>query len=348
MNRKRDLWSILIMAAIVAVTLWLVLGDGRAVQVWAAMSQARWSWLALGGALMLCYAALEAVQYRMMLREMGHKVPYRHCVQFAAVGFYFSSITPSATGGQPAEVYYMARRGIPAAHGALTMLLFTIVYQAVLVGYGLGAWLVAPWIPASLGTGLGFLLGFGATTMILLTAGMLALLIWPGPVERLCRWILGLGARLKLVKDRARAEAGLACQMEEYTQGAAVLKKSPGLLAKLLVLSALQLGSRFLIPWTVYRAMGLSGYGVAELVGIQALVALAVNCLPIPGAVGASEAAFLTACATVYGQDHVTAAMLLSRGLSFYLPLVVSGTLTALVHLWTGGSAKGGGTGKTS
>lgn len=348
MNRKRDLWSIVIMAAIVAVTLWLVLGDGRAVQVWAAMESTKWSWLILGGALMLCYAALEAEQYRLMLREMGHKVPYRHCIQFAAVGFYFSSITPSATGGQPAEVYYMARRGIPAAHGALTMLLFTIVYQLVLVCYGLGAWVVAPWIPASMGTGLGFLLGFGATTMILLTAGMVALLVWPGPVERLCCWLLSLGARLKLVKDKDRAETGLAAQMEEYAQGSAVLKKSPGLLAKLLVLSILQLGSRCLIPWTVYRAMSLSGYGLAELVGVQALVALAVNCLPIPGAVGASEAAFLAACATVYGPDHVTAAMLLSRGLSFYLPLVVSGVLTALVHLWTGGKARDLGTGKSS
>lgn len=348
MNRKRDLWSILIMAAIVAVTLWLVLGDGRAAQVWDAMGNTTWSWLVLGGVLMLCYAALEARQYQIMLREMGHQVPYRHCVQFAAVGFYFSSITPSATGGQPAEVYYMARRGIPAAHGALTMLLFTIVYQLVLVCYGLGAWLVAPWIPASLGTGLGFLLGFGATTLILLTAGMVALLVWPGPVERLCRWLLGLGARLRLVKDKEKAEAGLAAQMEEYARGAAVLKQSPLLLGRLVVLSALQLGSRFLIPWTVYRAMGLSGYGLVELVGIQALVALAVNCLPIPGAVGASEAAFLTACAAVYGQENVTAAMLLSRGLSFYLPLVVSGTMTALVHLWTGGRGRNGETGKIS
>lgn len=348
MNRKRDLWSILIMAVIVAVTLWLVLGDGRAVQVWAAMAQAKWPWLALGGALMLCYAALEAVQYKMTLRAMGHKVPYRHCLQFSAVGFYFSSITPSATGGQPAEVYYMARRGISAAHGALTMLLFTIVYQTVSVAYGLGAWIAAPWIPASLGTGLGVLLGYGATAMVLLTAGMIALLIWPGPVERLCRWGLGVGARLKLVRDRDKAEAGLAAQMEEYAQGAAVLKGSPGLLIKLLAVSVGQLGSRLLIPWTVYHALGLSGYGLVELVGIQALVALAVNCLPIPGAVGASEAAFLAACATVYGPGHVTAAMLLSRGLSFYLPLVVSGTVTALVHLWTGGGGKESGTGKTS
>lgn len=330
------------MAAIVAVTLWIVLGGGRAQQVWTAMGQTRWPWLALGALLMLCYAALEAVQYKLTLAVMGHRLPYRHCLQFSAVGFYFSSITPSATGGQPAEVFYMSRRGVPAAHGALTMLLFTIVYQVVSIAYGLLAWLLAPHIPASLGTGLGVLLGYGLTTMVLLTAGMLALLIWPGPVERLCRWCLGVGARFKLVRDPAGAEAGLQSQMEEYARGAAVLKSSPWLVLQLLAASAAQLGSRFLIPWTVYRALGLSGCGVLEMVGIQALLALAVNCLPIPGAVGASEAAFLTACAAVFGAGHVAAAMLLSRGLSFYLPLVVSGVFTALTHLWTrsGGEKK--------
>lgn len=347
MRNKRDLWSIALMAAIVLVTLWMVVGGGRGAQVWAAMKLARWPWLALGALLMLCYTAVEAVQNKMALAAMGHRVPYRHCFQFAAAGFYFSSITPSATGGQPAEVFYMSRRGIPAAHGALAMLLFTIVYQVTMVGYGLAAWLLSPGVTASLGTGLGVLLGYGLTAMLLLTVGMVALLIWPEPVERLCRWFLRLGARFRLVKDPAKAEAGLESQMEEYARGTELIKGQPLLLVKLLVLAVIQQGARFLITWTVYRALGLTGYGPVEIVGIQALVSLAVNCLPIPGAVGASEAAFLAACQTVFGADLVAAAMLLSRGLSFYLPLVCTGALTAILHVQTGKKARDA-AGKTS
>lgn len=336
MRRKRDLVSIALMAVIVCATLWVVLGGGNAAGIWAAMKLARWPWLVLGGLLMVCYTGVEALQIKLSLAAMGHRTPYRYCCQFAAAGFYFSSITPSATGGQPAEVLYMNRRGIPPAHGALVMLLFTILYQVTAVGYGLAAWLFAPGLTASLGTGLGVLLGYGLTTMLLLTVGMVALLFCPKPVERLCRWLLSLGVRLRIVKDPAGAEAGLAGQMEEYARGAELIRSQPLLPVKLLALAVLQQGAKFLVPWAVYHALGLGGYGVAEIVGTQALVSLAVGCLPIPGAVGASEAAFLTACQTIFGADLVAAAMLLSRGLSFYLPLVVTGLATAILHAQTG------------
>ncbi len=335
MLKKRDLLCVAVMAVILVITLWMVLGNGQAGRVWEAMKLARWPWLVLGAFLMVCYTAVEGYQIHSSLRVMGHRLPFRHCCQFACSGFYFSSITPSATGGQPAEVFYMARRGVPAAHGALVMLLFTIFYQITSVGYGLAAWLLTPDIPASLGTGLGVLLGYGLTTLMLLTVGMVALLVKPQPVERLCRWCLHLGAKLKLVKDLAKAEEGLKTQMEEYARGAAVIKGSPALTAKLLAASAVQQGLRYLVTWTVYKALGLTVLGPFQLVAAQALVALAVGCLPVPGAVGAAEAAFLTAFVQIFGENLTPAAMLLSRGLSFYLPLLVTGGITALLHIQT-------------
>lgn len=335
MLKKRNLVSMAVLLAIAALTFWMVLGGGRGAQVWAAVKLARWPWLALGAALMVCYTAAEAFQIKLVLGAMGRRARFRHCCQYAAAGFYFSSVTPSATGGQPAEVFYMTRRGISAAHGALAMLLFTIFHQVASVTYGLGAWLLAPEILASLGTGLGVLLGYGLTALTLLTVGMVTLLIYPRPVEHLCRWFLRLGARLRLVKDLAKSEAGLAHQMEEYALGAALLRGRILLPVWLLGLAMIQQGSRFLITWTVYRALGLSALGPAELVGTQALVALAVGCLPIPGAVGASEAAFLAAFRGQFGPALTPAAMVLYRGLSFYLPLLVTGVATAILHFST-------------
>lgn len=335
MLRKRDLVSMAVMAAIVAVTLWLVLGGGRAEDIWAAVRLAKWPWLALGGCLMACYTGMEGLQNKITLSAMGHKVPYRHCVQFAATGFYFSSITPSSTGGQPAQVFYMSRRGIPAAHGTLVMLLFTIVYQIVAVVWGVAACFLAPEAPASLGTGLGVLLGYSLTTTALLTAGMIFLLVRPRPAEQFCRWCLRLGARMRIVRDIPRAEAGLEKQLEEYRGGAAVIRSQPALAVKLLLAAAVQLTARYLIPWTVYRALGLTELSALRLVSTQALVYLTVSCVPIPGTVGAAEGAFLTAYQGIFGGELVAAAMLLSRTLAFYLPVVVTGVSTAILHRQT-------------
>lgn len=335
MLKKRDLISMAVMAAIIFVTLWLVLGGGKAGQVWEAVKLARWPWLLLGGFLMVCYTGMEGLQNKITLAAMGHRLPYRHCVQFAATGFYFSSITPSSTGGQPAQVFYMARRGVSAAHGTLVMLLFTIGYQIVAVVWGVAACFLAPEAPASLGTGLGVLLGYSLTTTALLTAGMIFLLVRPKPAEQFCRWCLRLGVKLKVVRDVPRAEAGLEKQLKEYRGGAAVIRSQPLLVGKLLAAAAVQLTVRYLIPWTVYRALGLTDCSVLRLVSTQALVYLAVSCVPIPGTVGASEGAFLSAYQGIFGGELVTAAMLLSRTLAFYLPVVVTGISTAVLHRQT-------------
>lgn len=335
MLKKRDIWSMAIMAVIVFFTLWMVLGGGKAGQIWEAVKLAKWRWLLLGGFLMLCYTGTEGAQNKVALAAMGHKVPYRHCVQFAAAGFYFSSITPSSTGGQPAQVFYMARRGVPAAHGTLVMLLFTIVYQIVAVVWGVAACFLAPEAPASLGTGLGVLLGYSLTTTALLTAGMIFLLVCPKPAEHFCRWCLRLGAKVKLVRDLPKAEAGLEKQIKDYRGGAAVIRSQPLLPVKLLGLSVVQLTVRYLIPWTVYRALGLTGCSALRLVSTQALVYLAVSCVPIPGTVGAAEGAFLAAYQGVFGGELVAAAMILCRGLAFYLPVLVTGASTAILHRQT-------------
>lgn len=335
MLKKRNLVSIGIMILIVLATLWVVLKDGGAGQVWAAMAFAKWRWLALGCLLMGLYVGVEGLQIKIALGAMGLDAKYRHCCQYAASGFYFSSITPSSSGGQPAEVFYMARRGIPVAYGTLTMLLFTIFYQITVVFFGVGAWLFAPNAVLSLGVGWSVLLGYGLTVMVILTLGMVALLIWPRPMEGLCRWLLRLGHKFHIIKDLEKADEGLTHQMEEYAKGAEVIRTHPMLSVKLLLASALQQGLKFVIPWTVYMALGLSGHSLVEILCAQALVNLAVGCLPIPGAVGASEGAFLAAFHYIFTPYYTTSAMLLSRGISFYLPLVVTGVIVAVLHLQT-------------
>lgn len=339
MLKKRDLVSMAVMAVVVFFTLWMVLGGGRAADIWVALGQAKWPWLALGGFLMVCYTATEGLQDKTALAAMGHKLPYRHCVQIAAAGFYFSSITPSSTGGQPAQVFYMSRRGVPAAHGTLVMLLFTIAYQIVAVVWGIGACFLAPEAPASLGTGLGVLLGYSLTTTALLTAGMIFLLAKPKPAESFCRWCLRLGVKWKLVRNAEKAEGWLEKQLEEYRGGAEIIRSQPALIFKLLGLAFVQLTVRYMIPWTVYRALGLTGCTALRLVSTQALVYLTVSCVPIPGTVGAAEGTFLAAYYTIFGGELVAAGMILSRTLAFYVPVLVTGVSTAILHRQTAKSS---------
>ncbi|MEG2421561.1 MAG: lysylphosphatidylglycerol synthase transmembrane domain-containing protein, partial [Oscillospiraceae bacterium] len=257
------------------------------------------------------------------------------CFSYSGTGFYFSSITPSATGGQPAQVYYMAQDGIPAAHGTLDMLLITVCYQVVTLVYAALAWLLGGEVATRLGTGLGVLLGFGGTTMLLLTAMILLFMFRPTAANRLAGWALRLGVKIHLIRDKTKAQDALAHQMEEYRRGAQLLKNRPLLFPAMLGMTFLQMTALYLVPYVVYRAFGLSGGSAVAIVATQALVTLAVSCLPLPGAVGASEAGFVQAFTLFFGAGLVTPAMLLSRGITFYGFLLLAAGITIYVHLRT-------------
>lgn len=86
------------------------------------------------------------------------------------------------------------------------------------------------------------------------------------------------------------------------------------------------------MPCIVYRAFGLSGAGLWEIFSLQALCAISVNFLPLPGAAGAAESVFLRGFAAVFGAELTAPAMILTRTVNCYLVLAVTGIITAVGH----------------
>ena len=157
MNRKKSLVGIGLIAALMALTGWLLFRDQPVTRLLHTLGQLRPGWLLLGLALMLAFVGCEATCSHLILGRLGHRAPLRRCLGYSFVGFYVSSITPSATGGQPAQIYYMSRDGVPAAHGALNMMLIAVCYQVVVIGYALAVALLRFDLVANLGGGLGLL-----------------------------------------------------------------------------------------------------------------------------------------------------------------------------------------------
>ena len=137
MSRKKTLVGIGLIVAIMALTGWMLFKDQPVTRLLQILGRLKPGWLVLGLGLMLVCVGCEALCSHLILGRLGHRAPYRHCLGYSFVGFYVSSITPSATGGQPAQVYYMSKDGIPAAHGALNMMLIAVCYQVVVMGYAL-------------------------------------------------------------------------------------------------------------------------------------------------------------------------------------------------------------------
>ena len=157
-NDRKSRLSLLLMLALIGGTAWFLLSRQPLSSLGAALRQVR-LWCVPGGlGLMTAFVGCEAMCSRLILGRLGHKVTYRQCLGYSFAGFYVSSITPSSTGGQPAQIYYMSKDGVPAAHGSLNMMLIAVCYQVVTLLYAAAAFFGLSRTHQGLGTGVGLLL----------------------------------------------------------------------------------------------------------------------------------------------------------------------------------------------
>ena len=66
---------------------------------------------------------------------------------------------------------------------------------------------------------------------------------------------------------------------------------------------------------------------------MQAVLFISVSALPLPGAVGVSESGFMIIYKTLFPANILSSAMLISRGISFYLLILVSGLIISITYL---------------
>ena len=115
-----------------------------------------------------------------------------HCALYSFVGFFFSCITPSASGGQPMQIFYMKKDKLPIPVTTLVLMIVTITYKAVLVVIGvLICFLGGDFLRGYLGDYMWvFYLGVGLN--VFCVTFMMILVFAPG----LAKWIMVKGLKI--------------------------------------------------------------------------------------------------------------------------------------------------------
>lgn len=327
-GRRAALWTALLLGLTAGAFAWLLRGaDWPGLR--AALLRARPQWLAAGAALMLGCLLCQAVNLHTLLRRCGQPSGLYGCLRAVLIGFYFSGITPSASGGQPAQVWQLARAGVAPGASAGALLLMQIAYQTVMIALGAGSLALCGGLLAGAAGGHRglFVYGFCAASAVL---GLLLAALFSGArLGRVCARLIGVLARRRLVRDPDALRDRLDRQLAQFDACAALLRTHRGVAVRLLLVTLLQQLCLLAVPAAVYCALGLAGHPLWRLMAVQAAVSIAVDTLPLPGAVGASESVFIAAQGLFFG-PLVLPAMLLSRGLSFYGTMALSALVTAL------------------
>ena len=292
-------------------------------------------WLGVGVLLVLFFVSSESVIIKYMLFLFKEQIPFRRCLKYSFVGFFFGCITPSSSGGQPAQMYYMKKDGIKIGYSSLIMLVITIVYKAVQVILGVALFIIKySFVKEHVGKLMWLLLvGFGINiAYVLLLVFVCIKPLWARKigikaVNRLTCW--------KIVKEKTNEKFvnKITRVCDNYIQGTEYMRQNIHSVINITIITFAQRMFLLAVTWIVYKAFRLSGVGFWEIIAIQTMIGISVEMLPLPGAAGVTEGCFIGMFETVFTPALVKSAMLLSRGLSFYVLLLISGAVTLFAHI---------------
>ena len=334
-SRKKIIFNGVFLAVVFALSIYGVFHGEDLSSMMDAIHRADKRWLIPGIALVAFFIWGESIIIWYMMRSSGIQLKKRTCFLFSSVGFFFSCITPSASGGQPMQIYYMKKEKISIPVSTVILMIVTITYKLVLVVIGIGIAIFGRGFLHKYLEGILPVFYLGLALNIFCVTFMTILVFHPLLAKAIMVKGMKLLERLHLVKKKDGRLKKLEDSMDTYRNTAAYLKNNPFVIVKVIGITFIQRMALFAVTWFVYQAFGLHGTGFWEILFLQAVISVSVDMLPLPGGMGISETLFLNIFSPVFG-GLLLPGMVLSRGLGYYGELLISAAFTVVAQLTIG------------
>lgn len=317
---KKYIINLILFLTLIILTFSSILKEQDISEIFNIVNSVKKEFIIIAIGCMSLYMVCEAINIGRTLKALNENSTFLKNLKYALIGFFFSSITPAASGGQPMQIYYMHKEKISVASSTLALLINLTCVQIVTISVALFSLIFNYSYMNS------FLIGFFILG-ITLNASALALLLISILSKRMTRGLINIVIKiLKFfkVKNIEDKQIKLENELKKYQNSAEYIKENKILILKNLLTTYIQYITYYSISYWVYRSFGLSSHSIFEITTMQSVLYATVSGIPSPGAVGVSEGGYLAIFETVFPGELLNGAMLLSRGVNFYLFVAIS------------------------
>ncbi|MGF0031733.1 lysylphosphatidylglycerol synthase transmembrane domain-containing protein [Bariatricus sp. SGI.154] len=335
--RKRAV-DICVFLVIMLLTFYAVIHGQDWNQIWAALRKMSIPYLMLAVLTALFFVSVEGMMIWYLLRSMPdrrgsiRREGVLRCISYSFIGFFYSGITPSATGGQPMQLYYMKKDGNSLSDSSVVLMTVALIYKFVLVVMGIGI-LMFWYAPLK-----GYLQGYvglyflGLALNLILVAVLLAVMLAPGGMKGIIYRLERILVRIRVLKESDDRKKKIDQFIDGYREAVRFLISRRRKIGIVVIFTFVQRISVFLLTALVYLGFAQTGTGILTVMILQASVYIAVDMLPLPGAQGITEMMYYAIFQGVFAKAYLMPALYVTRGIQFYFLLVV-GLVVVLVNL---------------
>lgn len=280
-------------------------------------------WLIVAILSFSCYVLCKAESLRIVAIKNDKTFTYKKSLSQNLIVHFFNGITPFQTGGQPIQVYLLSKKnGVSKATNVVIQEF--IFYQIALVLLGFIAVIVNH-----------FCHFFGKVHLlqILVVCGfifnvfvvVLSLIVSfsKKTTNFFLKGITNILSNLRIIKDKEKALDKVDQKLKDFHTNAKFLLTNKKLLCKGVFINFLGLCFFYVTPLFIAYGMGIFHVNIIEVITACAYVYLVGSFIPLPGASGGLEYAFMCFFGNFISGSVLPALLIIFRTITYYLPVLI-------------------------
>lgn len=336
MKKKNYVPFMILFLVLAGISIWGLVATSKEYSVLSLaqqLSQTKKGWIVAALASMPGFIIFEGMAISCLIKGLCGKETYHRGSLYAAADIYFSAITPSASGGQPASAFFMMRDGISGAKTTVILLVNLIMYCYALLLCGGVAFLFEADMLIHYNWFALLLVILGAVFIFVLSVFFWLLLKKEQIIHRIALFFLNFAIKFHLVKHGDRKRERLEETMRQFRLCADEISGKGVMLWKAFGFNVLQRIAQSLVTVFCYMAVGGSINNMFKLYAVHMYVAVGANSIPIPGGMGVSDYLLLHGLRQIGDVVSASNLALISRGVSFYGCIIVSIILVIIGYI---------------
>lgn len=280
-----------------------------------------WIWLAGLLAVFALSVVFNAIKRYMLLKSTLKKKLPVISMNATIVCRYYDAITPLGSGGQPFEIYYLRKKGVPVGIASGVPIVSYCLDRVAFVVVALGSVLWQGFGDVSIFIKVLFIIGILVNAFI--PFAILFFTIMPKVAHGAARLVAKIGHKLHIVKNEDECYKKLVGSILEYAECLKYfMRKSKTRFILGAVLSVMSLIALYSCPYFILRMNGVSNISWIKILSLTSICYVSVTLLPTPGNSGGAEFSFRSIFAGYLTGGVLLWGMLCWRIVSYYLYII--------------------------
>ena len=266
--------------------------------------------------------------YRLYLfsRVFHPTIRFKTCVKANLANYFLGAVTPSQTGGGPAQIYMLYVGGMPAVEATSASLMTFFSTTFFLIFSGIAIYVFRGIVPLP-GKFLGHLFNAGMIFFLAVALLMIIAVLIPGFYREFSRILVLIVSRIRR-KDYLRAGSwahGMLDAIDRcHRQLIHYLQKHFHVFMYGILVSAMCFFSKFVVAYLVVRSLGMHPSFV-EVALLQMVIILINYFFPTPGGSGAAELSSAALMSAVVSKGLIGFYVILWRFFTTYISVAGGG-----------------------